>query len=275
MLNQANIILGVSGSIAAYKAVYLLRLLKKSGADVRVVTTPSVGEFVGELTFSSLSGQAVFSGLWEEEWSQHVELGTWADLMVVAPATAHTLAKFAHGLCDNALTAVYLAARCPVMVAPAMDVDMFLHPRTKANLETLGQDGVQVLPTGTGFLASGLEGPGRLLEPEDIFRYITDRLSHRPLAGKRVLITAGPTREAIDPVRFLSNHSSGKMGYALAEVAQEQGAEVILVSGPTALKTPVGVENIAAVSAADMYEAVHRHVAECDIVIMSRSCSRL
>ncbi|MEM7371733.1 MAG: bifunctional phosphopantothenoylcysteine decarboxylase/phosphopantothenate--cysteine ligase CoaBC [Bacteroidota bacterium] len=273
MLDQAKIILGVTGSIAAYKAVYLLRLLKKAGADVRVVTTASVDEFVGELTFSSLSGHSVFSGLWEEEWSQHVELGTWADLMVVAPATAHTLAKFAHGLCDNALTAVYLAARCPVMVAPAMDVDMFLHPRTAANLQQLSQDGVEVLPSGTGFLASGLEGPGRLLEPEEIFAHIQQRLLDRPLRGKKVLITAGPTREAIDPVRFLSNHSSGKMGYALAEVAAQLGAEVVLVSGPTSLSTPSQVQKVKVVSAQEMYEAVHECVDRMDIVIMAAAVS--
>lgn len=269
MLDQAKIILGVTGSIAAYKAVYLLRLLKKAGADVRVVTSPSVSEFVGELTFSSLSGHSVFSGLWEEEWSQHVELGTWADLMIVAPATAHTLAKFAHGLCDNALTAVYLAARCPVMVAPAMDVDMFLHPRTSANLKILSEDGVDVLPTGTGFLASGLEGPGRLLEPDDIFEHIRRKLQDRPLNGKTVMITAGPTREAIDPVRFLSNHSSGKMGYALAEVAAEWGAKVILVSGPTALKPPAQVEMIAVNSAEDMYQVVHQYIDDTDVLIMA------
>lgn len=263
----------MTGSIAAYKAVYLLRLLKKAGADVRVVTTASVDEFVGELTFSSLSGHSVFSGLWEEEWSQHVELGTWADLMVVAPATAHTLAKFAHGLCDNALTAVYLAARCPVMVAPAMDVDMFLHPRTAANLQQLSQDGVEVLPSGTGFLASGLEGPGRLLEPEEIFAHIQQRLLDRPLRGKKVLITAGPTREAIDPVRFLSNHSSGKMGYALAEVAAQLGAEVVLVSGPTSLSTPSQVQKVKVVSAQEMYEAVHECVDRMDIVIMAAAVS--
>lgn len=270
MLAQAKIILGVSGSIAAYKAVYLLRLLKKSGADVRVVTSPSVSEFVGELTFSSLSGHPVFSGLWEEEWSQHVELGVWADLMIVAPATAHTLAKFAHGLCDNALTAVYLAAKCPVMVAPAMDVDMFLHPRTQANLNILAADGVQVLPTGTGFLASGLEGPGRLLEPDDIYDQIVKHLTaDLPLNGKRILISAGPTQEAIDPVRFLSNRSSGKMGYALAEVAAQMGAEVILVSGPTALTAPAQVQKISVRSAQDMYEAVHAHREDMDVVIMA------
>lgn len=266
---SAKIILGVSGSISAYKAVYLLRLLKKAGADVRVVCTEAVSEFVGELTFSSLAGHPVFQGLWSSEWSEHVELGNWADLMVVAPATAHTLAKMANGLCDNALTAVYLAARCPVMVAPAMDVDMYLHPRTKANLATLEVDGVMVLPTGTGYLASGLQGPGRLLEPEQIMNHIQTALGPKPLQGKRLLLTAGPTRESLDPVRFITNHSSGKMGYAIATIAQQMGASVTLVSGPVQLAPPPGVEVISVQSAQDMYEAVHERVQEQDIIIMS------
>ena len=269
MVANAKIILAVSGSIAAYKAVYLLRLLKKAGAEVRVVCTESVGEFVNELTFSSLSGHKVFSGLWSANWSEHVELGTWADLMIVAPATANTLAKLAHGLCDNALTAVYLAARCPVVVAPAMDVDMFQHPRTQANLQQLREDGVQVLPTGSGFLASGLEGPGRLLEPEEIFAYLSQQLGPKPLAGKRLLLTAGPTREAIDPVRYITNHSSGKMGYAIATEAQRLGASVTLISGPVQIPQPHGVEVVAVQSAQDMYEAVHTHLPEQDIIIMS------
>ncbi|MEM7655409.1 MAG: bifunctional phosphopantothenoylcysteine decarboxylase/phosphopantothenate--cysteine ligase CoaBC, partial [Bacteroidota bacterium] len=246
-----------------------LRLLKKSGAEVRVVCTESVSEFVGELTFSSLSGHPVFQGLWSANWSEHVALGNWADLMIVAPATAHTLAKLSHGLCDNALTAVYLAARCPVMVAPAMDVDMYLHPRTQANLETLKGDGVMVLPTGTGYLASGLSGPGRLLEPEEIMAHIQASLGPKLLEGKRLLLTAGPTRESLDPVRFITNHSSGKMGYAIAQAAQQLGAKVTLVSGPVALGVPAGVELVKVESAQDMYEAVHQQVAEQDIIIMS------
>ncbi|MEM9718242.1 MAG: bifunctional phosphopantothenoylcysteine decarboxylase/phosphopantothenate--cysteine ligase CoaBC, partial [Bacteroidota bacterium] len=226
-LEGKKIILGISGSIAAYKGVYLLRLLQKSGAEVKVVCTPAVSHFVGELTFSSLTGTSVFSGLWEEKWSEHVALGTWADLMIIAPATANTLAKCAQGLCDNALQAVYLAARCPVVIAPAMDVDMYLHPRVQHNIHILKTDGVHVLETGTGYLASGLQGPGRLLEPEEILASVEQLLAHnaeKKLAHKRVLISAGPTQEALDPVRYITNHSSGKMGYALAEMAQAWGA---------------------------------------------------
>lgn len=267
MLSGITIILGISGSIAAYKAILLLRLLKKAGARVKVVTTEAVGQFVGDLTLSSLSGESVFSGLWEEGWSEHVELGTTADLMIVAPATANTLAKFAHGLCDNALTAVYLAARCPIMVAPAMDADMYIHPRTAANLRQLEEDGVQVLPVDQGFLASGLEGPGRMLEPEEIYDRICQQFSSGPLSGKKVLVTAGPTRESIDPVRFITNHSSGKMGYAMAKVARQLGAEVTLVSGPVQISPPSGVSVELVDSAAQMFEVVTSKASEQDIII--------
>jgi phosphopantothenoylcysteine decarboxylase/phosphopantothenate--cysteine ligase len=269
MIKGKKVILAVSGSIAAYKAVYLLRLLKKAGAEVQVVTTPSVSHFIGELSFSSLSGREVFSGLWNENWSAHVEIGTWADLMIVAPATANTLAKMAHGLCDNALLAVYLAARCPVLIAPAMDADMYIHPSTTQNLKTLASYGNHVLPTGIGFLASGLEGPGRLMEPDEIFQEAMAILREGPLLGKKVLITAGPTQEAIDPVRFISNHSTGKMGYALAATAQKLGAEVTLVSGPTSLPDPAQVNCVRVKSAQQMYEAVHAHLDQQDILIMS------
>lgn len=268
-LSGKKLILAVSGSIAAYKAVFLLRLFKKAGAEVKVVTTEAVDQFVGALTFSSLSGQAVFRDLWNENWSEHVSLGNWADLMIIAPATANTLAKMANGLCDNALTAVYLAAKCPVMVAPAMDADMMVHPRTQANLQRLSQDGVQVLPTESGFLASGLEGPGRLLEPEKIMAAVESFLGEKPLAGRKILVSAGPTRESIDPVRFISNRSSGKMGYAIAEAAQEMGATVILVSGPTALSVPVGVERVAVESAEEMFQAVKKHAPEQEAIIMA------
>lgn len=269
MIKGRKVILAVSGSIAAYKAVYLLRLLKKAGAEVQVVTTPSVSHFVGELSFSSLSGREVFSGLWNENWSAHVEIGTWADLMIVAPATANTLAKMAHGICDNALLAVYLAARCPVLIAPAMDADMYIHPSTTQNLKTLASYGNHVLPTGIGFLASGLQGPGRLMEPDEIFQEAVAILQDGPLAGKKVLITAGPTQEAIDPVRFISNHSTGKMGYALAATARKLGAEVTLVSGPTSLPDPAQVNCVRVKSAQQMYEAVHAHLDQQDILIMS------
>ena len=273
MLQHRKIILGVSGSIAAYKAVLLLRLLKKGGATVRVVLTPAVSQFVGELTFSSLCDGKVFSGLWDAGWSEHVEWGTWADLMVVAPATAQTIGKFANGLCDNALTAVYLAARCPVMIAPAMDADMFLHPRVQANLDTLRHIGNRVLPTGTGFLASGLEGPGRLLEPEEIYAHIAAQFSEKNLAGKKIMITAGPTREAIDPVRYISNSSSGKMGYALAEEAHRLGAEVTLISGPTSLAPVPGVQMMRVSSSEEMLRAVLSVADAQDVLIMSAAVS--
>ncbi len=270
MLSGKKVILGVCGGIAAYKSVYLLRLLKKAGAEVQVVTTESASRFVGDLSFSSLAGRPVFQDLWGEEWSAHVELGLWADLMVVAPATANTLAKMAQGLCDNALLAVYLSAKCPVMVAPAMDLDMYAHPRTQANLQTLTTDGVEVLPTGTGFLASGLQGPGRLLEPEEIFARIEAKLNPaQDLAEKKLLITAGPTRESIDPVRFLTNHSTGKMGYALARQAADMGAEVSLVSGPTNLTDPEGVKTIRVQSTLEMFEAVMARAQVQDVMIMS------
>ena len=273
MLSGKKIILGVSGSIAAYKAVYLLRLLVKAGADVKVVTTPAVKEFVAPLTFSSLSGKEVFSGVWEANWSEHVALGTWADLIIVAPATSNTIAKMAHGLCDNALMAVYLAARCPVMIAPAMDADMYLHPSLERNLETLRSDGVHVLPVGTGYLASGLTGQGRLLEPEEILAAAGSIFSEPLLKGKKVLITAGPTREAIDPVRYITNHSSGKMGYAIAKAAANMGAEVYLVSGPVNLDAPQGVNKIPIISAGEMAEATFERAGDMDIVIMAAAVS--
>ena len=273
VLNNKNIILGVTASIAAYKAVYLLRLLKKSGANVRVVSSPAVSHFIGELSWGSLSGEQVFSGLWSENWSEHVALGTWADLMIVAPATANTMAKFANGLCDNALTAVYLAARCPVLIAPAMDADMYLHPSLNRNIQQLTTDGVQVLPTTVGFLASGLEGPGRMMEPDEILRAAEGYFDSKPLSGKKMMITAGPTREAIDPVRYISNHSSGKMGYAIAETAASMGAEVSLISGPTALADPPHLQIKRVVSSKDMFEAVQRIAAEQDILIMSAAVS--
>lgn len=269
MLKGKKIILGVSGSIAAYKAVLLLRMLQKEGAEVKVVTTAAVDKFVGKLTFSALVKGDVFSDLWAEGWSEHVGLGTWADLLLVVPATANTLAKLAHGLCDNALTAVYLAAPCPVMVAPAMDADMYVHPRTQANLESLRKDGVHVLPVGDGFLASGLQGPGRLLEPEQILEEVKGLFGDKPLTGTSFLITAGPTREAIDPVRFLTNHSTGKMGYAIAAEAQRLGGEVTLVSGPTQLEVEEGIYKIDVSSAEEMYQAVHQHLPEKHVVIMT------
>lgn len=270
MLQNKKIIVGITGSISAYKAALLVRLLVKDEADVQVITTEAARRFVADLTFSNLSQKPVFSDLWAGSWSEHVHLGVEADLMIVAPATVNTLAKMANGLCDNALTAVYLSARCPVMVAPAMDADMFAHPQTQANLARLETNGVDVLPVGEGFLASGLVGKGRLLEPELIHAHIREHFAaSSALTGKKVLITAGPTREPLDPVRFISNHSSGKMGFALAEAARDAGAEVTLIHGPVSLPAPAGVTTEGIMTAAELYDAVHARFKEQDIVIMA------
>jgi phosphopantothenoylcysteine decarboxylase / phosphopantothenate---cysteine ligase len=270
-LHGKKIILGVSGSIAAYKAVVLLRLLQQAGAEVRVVLSPTVERFVGKLTFSALTQAPVFDGLWDAQWSEHVSLGNWADLMLIAPATANTLAKLAQGHCDNALTAVYLAAACPVMLAPAMDSDMYQHPAVQANLARLRSYGHQLLPTETGYLASGLEGPGRLLEPAAIVEAVVDFFSeNKPLRGQKLLISAGPTREPLDPVRFLTNRSTGKMGYALAREAVAQGAEVCLVTGPVSLSPPPGLHELVAVeTAAQMAEAILSRAPAQDVIIMA------
>ena len=270
MLTGKKIIVGVTGSISAYKAAFLVRLLVKDGADVQVITTEAARKFVGDLTFSNLSKKEVFSDLWAGSWSEHVHLGVEVDLMVIAPATVNTLAKMANGLCDNALTAVYLSARCPVMVAPAMDADMYAHPQTQANLKRLSETGVMVLPVGEGFLASGLMGKGRLLEPEEIHQRIQQHFSHSTaLKGKKVLVSAGPTREPLDPVRFLSNHSSGKMGFAIAEAARDAGADVTLVHGPVSLSTPPGMTSVGIGTAAEMYDVIHQVYETQDIVIMA------
>ena len=235
-----RIIVGISGSIAAYKAVLLVRLLVKAGAEVRVLMTPAATEFVSPLTLSTLSKHEVLTSVISEEgWNNHVELGLWADAYVIAPATANTLARLAHGICDTVLAAVYLSARCPVLFAPAMDVDMWHHPSTQANVARLQSYGNELIPVGEGELASGLDGAGRLAEPEAIVAQLEATLSTArehvevgPLSGKHVLLTAGPTHEALDPVRFLGNHSSGKMGLALAEASLAAGARVTLVLGP-------------------------------------------
>ncbi len=270
-LQGKKILLGVTGSIAAYKSVVLTRLLMKAGAEVRVALTPAVSHFVGPLTFGAITGHAPFQDLWAENWSAHVEMGLWADLMVVAPTSANTLGKMANGLCDNSVLAVFLAAKCPVMVAPAMDRDMYLHPATQRNLRQLRTDGVQVLDTGEGYLASGLEGPGRMMEPELILEAILGKFSPKETAwkGKKLLITAGPTQEALDPVRYISNHSSGKMGYAIARHAARLGADVTLVSGPTALPAPEGVTTVKVVSARDMMEAVQQRADDQDVFILA------
>jgi phosphopantothenoylcysteine decarboxylase / phosphopantothenate---cysteine ligase len=269
MLAGKKIILGITGSIAAYKAALLVRLLVKEGAEVKVVMTESAKRFVGELTFSNLSQQPVFSGLWDGNWTEHVHLGAWADLMVIAPASANTLAKMANGICDNALLAVYLSAKCPVLAAPAMDADMYVHPSTQRNLARLAQDGVTVLEAGIGFLASGLHGAGRMAEPEDILHAVTAQFGMRHLEGKKVLVSAGPTREHIDPVRFISNGSTGTMGYAIAAAAHQLGATVTLVSGPIPPPMQLPFAPIFVDTAQDMLTAMLAHSADQDYIVMT------
>ncbi len=271
-------LLGVSGSIAAYKAAELVRLLKRAGAEVQVLMTPGAARFITPLTLGTLSEREVLSELFppnaDGSWTKHVGLGLWADLFVVAPATANTLAKLAAGLCDSILTATALSARCPLVVAPAMDHDMWLHPATQRTLRTLRSDGVTVIEPDHGELASGLVGTGRLPEPEALLEKIAAMLGEAgdratgALAGKTVLVTAGPTREAVDPVRFFTNGSTGTMGYALAEAAARRGAEVTLVSGPAHLDTPPGVRRTDVTSAEEMHAAVMAH-AEADLVLMA------
>ncbi|MDZ4699253.1 MAG: bifunctional phosphopantothenoylcysteine decarboxylase/phosphopantothenate--cysteine ligase CoaBC [Rhodothermales bacterium] len=274
-LTGRKLLLGVCGSIAAYKAAELLRLLKTSGADVQPIMTPGATRFISPLTLGTLSGRDVPIEIFPDTpamgWTRHVELGLWADLFIIAPATADTLAKLAHGRCDSMLTATALSARCPILVCPAMDHDMFLHPATRANLATLASYGYQIMPPEHGPLASGLIGQGRLPEPEHILERVVLAFGASPnpaLVGRRVLVTAGPTREAIDPVRFISNRSTGTMGYALAAAAAAAGAEVTLISGPTSLTPPAGVTTHFTESAAEMAEAVFTY-ADADIVIMA------
>ncbi|MEZ4920790.1 MAG: bifunctional phosphopantothenoylcysteine decarboxylase/phosphopantothenate--cysteine ligase CoaBC [Saprospiraceae bacterium] len=272
MPKTGNIILGISGSIAAYKSAFLTRLLVKKGAEVQVVMTDSATGFISPLTLSTLSKHPVHSQVSSEEsWNNHVELGLWADALIIAPATANTLAKMAQGICDSMLTAVYLSARCPVFVAPAMDLDMWKHPATQANIQTLRDHGVSIIPVGHGELASGLHGDGRMAEPEDIVAFLEKHLyADAPLKGKRALITAGPTHEAIDPVRFIGNHSTGKMGIALAESLARQGAEVDLVLGPTHLRPSLDQIRVHSVQSAEqMYQACLAQYAQTDITILA------
>lgn len=276
MLQGKKILLGVCGSIAAYKAAVLTRLLVKAGAEVQVIVTTSASSFITPLTLSTLSKNPVYSNFAKSEygeWSNHVTLGLWADLMIVAPASANTLAKFANGICDNLLIATYLSAKCPVFIAPAMDLDMYKHPSTQKNLGQLTKYGNTIIDAVEGELASGLHGIGRMAEPEYIVEVI-ENFFQTPgssnLKGARVLITAGPTYESIDPVRFIGNHSSGKMGYALAEAASKAGAIVTLVSGPTSIATDdasITVEKVT--SAHEMFEATEKHFPNHSIVIFA------
>ncbi|MBK8956022.1 MAG: bifunctional phosphopantothenoylcysteine decarboxylase/phosphopantothenate--cysteine ligase CoaBC [Saprospiraceae bacterium] len=272
-MTNKKIILGITGSISAYKAAILLRLLTKSGAEVQVIMTEAAKDFIGPITLSTLSNKPVLHSLThDQQWSQHVQLGLWADLLVVAPASAHTMAKFANGLADNLLCAVYLSARCPVMIAPAMDVDMWNHPATQNNIRKLMEIGHTIIPVEEGPLASGLEGKGRLAEPETIFSAIGEFFqSASLLSKKKVLITAGPTFEPIDPVRFIGNHSSGKMGIRLAEAALMMGAEVQIVVGPVSepiQKHPrLFIHRVT--TASEMFEKVKSLDSEIDIYILA------
>jgi len=284
VLSGKKIVLGISGGIAAYKTASLVRLFIKAGAHVQVIMTPASKDFITPLTLSTLSKRPVFSSFYKEEntldsegenpnqnleWNNHVEIGLWADFMIIAPATANTLSKMANGICDNLLIATYLSAKCPVYFAPAMDLDMYKHPTTIESFDKLKSFGNIIIPAESGELASGLSGEGRMAEPENIVAFIENKLKSKlPLLGKKILITAGPTYETIDPVRFIGNHSSGKMGYDLALCAANYGASVILISGPTHLSINhdfVQVININ--SAEEMYSECHYYFKTFDVFI--------
>jgi phosphopantothenoylcysteine decarboxylase/phosphopantothenate--cysteine ligase len=280
VLSGKKILLGVSGGIAAYKTASLVRLFIKAGAHVQVIMTPASKDFITPLTLSTLSKNPVHSSFFNQDeenemWNNHVELGLWADLMVIAPATANTLSKMANGTCDNLLIAVYLSAKCPVYFAPAMDLDMYKHPSTISSFNSLQSFGNTLIPAEIGELASGLSGEGRMAEPENIVSFLeADLQSRLPLKGKKILITAGPTYEAIDPVRFIGNHSSGKMGFDIANSAANLGASVILVSGPTVFKVDHSlIKLINVVSALEMYDACHQFFNEVDVVIAAAAVS--
>ncbi len=274
VLSGKKIVLGISGGIAAYKTAPLVRLFIKAGAEVQVIMTPASKDFVTPLTLSTLSKNPVYSTFYNEEdenasWNNHVEIGLWADLMVIAPATANTMSKMAHGTCDNLLLATYLSAKCPVYFAPAMDLDMYKHPSTLASFKALQSFGNHMIPAESGELASGLSGEGRMAEPENVVSFIENDIAGKlPLRGKKILITAGPTYEAIDPVRFIGNHSSGKMGFEIAHEAAKLGAEVTLISGPSHLNiSDKSIHLVRVVSAEEMYNACHQYFENADIAI--------
>lgn len=274
MLKGKHIVLGISGGIAAYKSAFLLRLLVKEGAEVQVVITPNGKEFITPATLAALSGKPVVSGFFAAntgEWHSHVDLGLWADLMVIAPATACTIGKMAHGIADNMLVTTYLSAKEQVMIAPAMDLDMWKHQSTQDNISLLKKRGDIVIEPGAGELASGLVGKGRMEEPEKIVEHIEAYFAKsQSLEGRKVLVTAGPTYENIDPVRFIGNYSSGKMGFAIAEECAARGAEVILVSGPVSLATPSGnIKRIKVTSAKEMLAECLEYFCDADIIILS------
>lgn len=273
-MHGKHVILGVTGGIATYKAAYLVRSLVKAGAEVKVIMTENAKKFVAPLTFSTLSGNPVYTEFFNPEngeWHSHVKLGLWADLFIIAPATANTIAKMAHGIADNLLTTTYLSARCRTLVVPAMDLDMYAHTATQENLETLRQRGVIVMDPASGQLASGLEGKGRMPEPDDILSFASNVLTRQQdLAGKKILITAGPTYENIDPVRFIGNYSTGKMGYAIADECASRGADVTVVSGPVSIEPhnkQVKVVNVR--SASDMFNAAESLFESSDITVLS------
>ena len=282
MLSGKRIILGVTGGIAAYKAAFLLRAYQKAGAEVRVTMTPDASRFVGVETFASLSKHEVATEVFpenrdaSESWTKHISWGEWGDLFVIAPCTANTLAKISHGISDNMLTATVLSARCPLLICPTMDGEMYESPAVQKNLEEVQRFGYQLLEPEEGYLASGLEGQGRLPEIERIVEksreIISQNTSDGPLAGKKVVVTAGPTREHLDPVRFISNPSSGKMGFAMAEAARDMGAEVTLIHGPVSLSPPDGIATVEIGSAADLFEEVQKQ-SGADVVIMAAAVS--
>ena len=276
VLSGKKILLGITAGIAAYKTANLVRLYIKLGAEVKVIMTPASKDFITALTLSTLSKNPVHSTFYDKEdeneiWNNHVDLGLWADYFIIAPATANTLSKMANGVCDNLLLATYLSAKCPVYFAPAMDLDMYKHPSTKASLDKLIAFGNIMIPATSGELASGLVGEGRMAEPEDIVSFMeNDILDKMPLKGKKILITAGPTYEAIDPVRFIGNHSSGKMGFSIAKAAANLGAEVILIAGPShQIINHSLIHRIDVVSAEQMYTEAHNYFKEVDIAILS------
>ncbi len=280
VLGGKKILLGVTAGIAAYKTSFLVRNFIKAGAEVKVVMTPASKEFVTPLTLSTLSKNPVHSTFFDQSeenelWNSHVDLGLWADLMVIAPLTANTLAKMSEGICDNLLLATYLSAKSTVYFAPAMDLDMYKHPTTTKNIATLEARGNVFIPPAFGELASGLEGEGRMAEPDEILSFIENHIAAKlPLNGKRVLITAGPTFEAIDPVRFIGNHSSGKMGFALAHEAAALGASVVLISGPSfQVVKQSGIKRIDVMSADEMYDVTHQNIDDADIAIFSAAVS--
>lgn len=280
MLKGKHILLGITGSIAAYKAAILVRLLVKEGAEVKIVMTKMAKEFISPLTMATLSRNPILVDFYNPEngdWNSHVSLGLWADLYLIAPASANTLAKMATGVADNLLLTSYLSSRCPVAIAPAMDLDMFLHPATQYNLELLNKRGVLIIEPSSGELASGLEGKGRMEEPEVILAKINTFFSKKkskPFFNKKVIVTAGPTVEQIDPVRFISNHSTGKMGYAIAQEFAGQGAEVVVVSGPVQMPVPKGVKVINVQSAQQMFQqTMQQYQSGADIIVLSAAVS--